>query len=235
MRCTVLLVSMILPSSALMLHQINDPSDSCHGPNPRPSDYSYFSEISVVEKSGCVADISVHYFNVATADAPTNARGYNFVLLAKVGRHTSSATWKTLFNETVPGTEMTSTPTTELSWSPGEVKVNDSIVTFRAMMIRKNYGATSVAAGDSIPANTTCAGPTTGTQGALERAYDSYTAEYHAPQACTTSLDWTLLIFLLFVGGGGGLFALLLGTTALRRYNQSRGKTSPGVIELTIG
>ena len=235
MRFTLLFAAIMVPSFALKLSQVNNPSDSCHGPDPRPNDYSYFSEINVHEKSGCLAEISVNYFNVATADAPTNARGYNFVLLAKEGRHTSNAPWKTLFNETVSGTPTTTTPTAEFAWKAGEVKVNDSVVTFRAMMIRKNYAATSVAAGDSIPMNVTCAGPTTGTQGALERAYDSYTAEYHAPQACATSLDWTLLIFLLFVGGGGGLFALLFGTAALRRYNQNRGKTSPGTIELTIG
>jgi len=236
MRCTFFLfTAMLLPSFAFKLNQISEPSDSCQGPDPRPSDYSYFSEINVLEKSGCLAEISVNYFNVATADAPTNTRGYNFVLLVKEGRQSSSAPWKTLFNETVSGTATTTTPTSEFAWKAGQVKLNDSVVTFRSMMIRKNYAATSVSAGDSIPANVTCSGSKTGTQGALERAYDSYTAEYNAPQACATSLDWTLLIFLLFVGGSGGLVALLLGTSALRRYNESRGRTSPEAIEFTIG
>lgn len=235
MRLCLLLAVTLFSTSAFRLNEILDPSDSCTGLTPRPIDYSYFSEIHVAEKSGCSVEISVYYFNVATADTATNLRGYNFILLTKDGKHTSSSPWKVHFNETVPGTKRTSTPTAKFAWRPGAIKINDSAVTFRAMMIRKNYAGTSVAAGDSIPFNVTCAGPGTGTQGSFERAYDSFTAEYSAPIACATSLDWTLLLFLLFVGGGGSLLALLCGTTALRQYTRKGDNTSPGTIQLTIG
>ena len=221
---------LLLPSSALRLPE--NPSDSCTGPSPRPNDYSYFSKISATEKSGCKIDISVSYFNVATADAPTNARGYNFVLLSKTK---NSDTWHTQFNETVPGTATTATPTAELKWNPGIIQVNDSTTTFRAMMIRKNTAATSVSAGDSIPRNISCAGPTTGTQGSLDRAYDSLTARYTAPLACTTSFNWLLLLFILFIGGGGGLLTLFVGTTILTFLNKRRGKEPSVPIQFTIG
>jgi hypothetical protein len=209
----------------LKLTQVQTPTDSCTGPSPRPDDYSYFSEINVVEKSDCKIDVSVNYFNVANADQQTNVRGYNFVLLAKTGSEDSTNPWYVQFNETVEGTRSTDTPTIELQWSPGIINVSDTRTTFRAMMIRKNTAATSVSAGDSIPSGTTCAGPTTGTQRmSLDRAYDSFTAEYVAPFSCATTLDSTQLLFILFVAGAGSLIAILCGTSALARINQSRAR-----------
>jgi hypothetical protein len=158
---SVLFLAFIYLSSALKLEPILAPDDSCIGPSPRPDDYSYFSGISVVEKSGCMVDISITYFDVKTADERLNERGYNLVLLAKSGRDTSTSSWYMQFNETVGSVSRT----IELSWNPGTIKVNDTDTIFRAMMIRKNDMPTTITSGDSIPANVTCAGARTGTQG----------------------------------------------------------------------